>query len=110
MTTEKALDQITLLIPHFAAILDDEDAADVVKMIRAEKGDLPAGSAMQQLLPLFTGKHREHLYHIAAITEGKDVEEIRSRPVMELIRGLQLSLLEETLMLFMVCMRIVRNI
>ena len=71
MTTEQALDQMTLLAPHFAAILDDEDAAEVVKAIRDEKGDLPAGSTMQKLLPLFTGKHREHLFHIAAITEGK---------------------------------------
>lgn len=110
MTTEQALDQMTLLAPHFAAILDDEDAAEVVKAIRDEKGDLPAGSTMQKLLPLFTGKHREHLFHIAAITEGKPVEEIRERPVMELIRGLQKAMLEETLLLFMVCMRIVRNI
>lgn len=110
MTTAKALDQMTLLAPHFAAILDDEEAADIVQAIRCGKGDLPAGSTMQKLLPLFTDKHREQLFHIAAITEGKTVEEIRNRPVMELIRGLQKAMLEETLMLFMVCMRMVRNI
>lgn len=110
MTTDQALDKMSLIVPHFAAILDDTDAADIINTIRTTKGDVPAGSTMQKLLPLFTGKHREHMYHIVAITEEIDVDDVRKRSVIKLIRGLQKSLLDETMLLFMVCMRMVHNI
>lgn len=110
MTTEKALPIMAQIAPHLGAILDDDDAAEIVEAIRNEKGDLPAGATMAKLLPLFTGKHSEDLYHILAITSDSSVEAVKQQPIKDTVKDMHRMLLDETLMFFMSCLRIVRSI
>lgn len=101
---------MALLAPWYGEIFDDEDAACVIQAVRAEKGDSLAGSTMAKLVPLFAQRHREALYNIVAITTDADVDAIRAQPIMDTIAALRGALVNETLLFFMTCLRMVKNI
>lgn len=110
MTTDKALDQMAKIAPHLAAILDDSEAADIVSAVRETKGDMPAGDTMAKVIPLFAGKHREDLYAIVSALNDKPVEEVKNQPFANTLNTLQTILLQESILFFMTCMQMIRNI
>lgn len=110
MTTDQALDKMELLLPYYAKIFNDPDAAEIIKTVREEKGESLVGDTLQKLLPIFTGKHREALYHIISIVHDKPVEDVKAQPIMETIAALRNALVNETLLFFMACMRLVKNV
>lgn len=110
MTTEKALDQMAKIAPHLAAILDDSEAADIVSAVRATKGDMPAGETMAKVIPLFAGKHRDDLYAIVSVINDIPVDEVKSQPISKTMNSLQTILLQESILFFMTCMQMIRNI
>lgn len=110
MTTEQALDKMELLLPHYTALFNDPDAAAIIKTVREENGESLVGVTLHKLLPIFTGKHRETLYQIISIVHEKPVEEVKAQPIMDTISDLRNALVNETLLFFMTCMRMVKNI
>lgn len=110
MTTDQALDKMVQITPWLGMIFDDADASDIVKTVRDEKAQTPAGTVMAQLIPLFAGKHREAMYNIVALTSGVPVDEVKNQPIIKTLNSLHGALIDETMMFFMACLRMVKNI
>lgn len=110
MTTDQALDKMMQIVPLLGEILNDADAVELTKEIRSEKGQTPAGTVMQKLIPLFAGKHREALYGIVAITSDTPVEQIREQPIITTLNALNKALVDETMAFFLTCLHMVKKI
>lgn len=110
MTTDQALDKMEMLLPHFSTLFNDQDASEFIMSVRAAKCQNQTGEAMNKLIPIFARQYRETLYNIVAISHDKTVEEVRNQPIMETINCMRSSLVDETMMFFIACMRMIKNI
>lgn len=110
MTTKDALKTMTRIAPYMGEIFDDEDASVLIDSIREGKGDSLAGTAMAKALPLFADRHRDALCGMIAVSTGKKPEDVLAQPIRDTISDMQNMLLDETILFFMGCLRLVRNI
>lgn len=104
MNTDMGFDLMEKLLPHVTAIVTDEDVVHVKELLRKED-TIQVGKAMHDILPLFLGKHREHMYAIAAITAGKTVEEIKQQPLADTLQVMRESVTGDMLSFFGLCLR-----
>lgn len=110
MTTDQAFDKMVQIVPLLGEILDDADASELKQEIKSENGQIPAGSVMQQMIPLFAGKHRQALYGIVAAVSDTSVDKVKEQPISVTLGTLRNALIDETMMFFFSCLRIVKNI
>ena len=110
MTTEQALDKMAAMAPYIGEIFDDKDASEVLKAVREEKGETQVGKTVAKLLPLFAGKHRDALMNIVAISSDMAVEEVRAQPILDTIGAMQHAMIDEAMMFFVSCLRMVKNL
>lgn len=110
MMTKDALKIMAQIAPYMGEIFDDEDASVLIESIRDGKGDSLAGTAMKKTLPLFAEKHRDALCGMIAVSTGKKLDDVLTQPIRDTISDMQNMLLDETILFFIGCLRLVRNI
>nr|MBR4281676.1 hypothetical protein [Clostridia bacterium] len=108
MPADIAFDKMEKLLPYLSEVLNDAD----VKAFRdaagtTETANMPAGDAMQQLLPLFVTKHREAMFNIIAVFKGVTVDEAREMPLSDVLKVMKENFVGDMLVFFIFCLRMV---
>lgn len=108
MTTEMAFDAMEQLLPHIAEVLGDVEIRQMVELAKADGGkNTPAKDLLTAMLPLFVTRHRDNMLHIVAAMKGVTVEEARGMLFADTLETLRGSFVEEMLLFFMLCLRMV---
>lgn len=109
MNTEVGFNTMEKLLPYVSAILSDDSIRAVKVRIQKNENDVNTNEALNTLLPLFIGKHRDNMYVIASIICEKTVEEIKEQPLTETISVLRNGIANEMLAFFGLCLRMAMN-
>lgn len=108
MTTEMAFDTMEKLLPHLAEVLGDVEIRQMVEMAKADGGKTtPAKELLTAMLPLFVTRHRDNMLNIVAAMKGVTVEEAQAMPFADTLATLRGNFVEEMLLFFMLCLRMV---
>lgn len=110
MTTDQAFDKMEQLLPYFTELFNDPEAGKLVKSIREQKGQSLVGDTMNEVLPLFLGKHRRLLYSIISVAHDKSIEDAMAQPIAQTIADIRTSMVNETIMMLMSCLNLVKNL
>lgn len=105
LSTEMGFELMEKLLPHVAAILSDEELTDAKTAIRAEE-TFHVGRAFDNLMPLFLGKHREHVLAMAAVISGKTLEEVKAQPLHDTVTALRQNITGDMMIFFGSCLRV----
>lgn len=108
MQTDVAFDMMEKLLPHLSAVINDADVGETMKEIRKKQGGQQSGDMMAALLPLFIGKHREAMFNIVAVLEGKTVDEVRCQEFSQTIAAMRRNFVDDMLVFFHYCLRMAR--
>lgn len=104
MNTEMGFELMEKMLPHMSAIISDDEVVDVKKLVRKDD-TIRVGVAMDKILPLFLGKHREHMYAIAAIMADKTAEEVKQQPITDTINAIKDGVNSGIMDFFVCCLR-----
>lgn len=81
MQTDKALDAMMDILPDMAAIMNDSEADEIIKRVKAQDATLEAGDAMTALVPMFARKYKAELFRIVAAFQGVTVEDVAKQDI-----------------------------
>lgn len=86
MKTDIALDKLVELAPIIydlrPKLQNDEEFKSFLLSYKSKDENKPDNlDFLLKIIPLLLGKHREYVYRILSIIDGKSVEEIREQPL-----------------------------
>lgn len=106
MKTSDSFALMEQLLPDLEELLGDDE----IRAFKEEaRGGAPivASSAMQRLMPLFTGKHRDALLRVIAACNDKTVEQVESQELSDTIADMRSGFTDEVYSFFAQCLRLV---
>lgn len=107
MRADVAFETMEKMLPHLSAIINDEESTALMRSIR-EKGKMPAGNVMQELLPLFLGPHKEDMFGIVAALKGCTAEEAKALDLKEINAIMRENFVGDMVLFFGNCLTLAR--
>lgn len=111
MTTDETLDILCEITPHVSNIVEDKELvkifAEKVKLddkttdAEFKEKTLAKGiEKMVKFIPLILKKHREDVFNIISVLNGKSVDEIRTQKVTTTVKEIKEMLMDKDLVDF----------
>ena len=83
MSTERALECMTKIVPHMVEIVSDPQVAEVKKMLLEKGAQATNSDVMEAIYPLLMDKHRDAVCGMIAAMSDKTVDEVKKQPWQE---------------------------
>ena len=107
MRADVAFETMEKLLPYLSNVINDEEGAELMRSVR-EKGKIPAGNVMQELLPLFLGPHKEDMFGIVSALKGCTVEEAKALDFKEINAIMRENFVGDMVLFFANCLTMAR--